>query len=71
MSNMPQSLNSLNEKVNFLIENIRDEKIKDLINNLKIKISDITKELTTLMEEIFFKEREVSLNLINMNNFSE
>ena len=67
MSNLPILLNTLNEKLNFLTKELTDEKAKTFVENLNKKVNEITKELTDNLEGIFLKEKEVSLQVMNLN----
>ncbi len=65
MSNMPNDLNSLNDKINFLISQLNGDKQREFIDNLRKKTNDMAKDLTYLMESIFILEKDVSLNIMN------
>jgi len=62
---MPNDLNSLNDKINFLISQLNGDKQREFIDNLRKKTNDMAKDLTYLMESIFILEKDVSLNIMN------
>ena len=71
MNNLPNLLNTLNEKINFLIKELKDEKTRKFVEDLNKKLNEITKDLTHNLEGVFLKEKEVSLQIVNLNNISE
>ena len=66
MVNMPNFLNSLNEKINYLSNVFTEEKQKEFLDNLRKKTNEMAKELTDIMESIFIMEKDVSLNIMNL-----